>query len=235
MARAAAIRTRIVKPIISYLASHGIWVSISLDDPEINAATQALAWEHYQITKDVFWKAGFVISAEKSDVFSDVSQQKLYLGFIMCSVTMTARASEEKLSSVFSFIRTFLPHAKIAVKDLAKIAGKIASLCPAFSYFVLLTSCYAYSSNVTLISFVGQVSRLFRWSQPREHGSCCLPVQGSLENDLHTVLARAREQHDLSYMGRKSGVGKKLIAPFNYPGRQILKDGPRCQKLYPQV
>ena len=119
LAPAAAIMTRIVNPIISYLASLGIRASIFLDDLKVNAATQSLAWEHYQITKEVFLKAGFVISAEKSDAFSDVSQQKLYLGFIMCSVTMTARASDDKLSSVFSFIRGFLSRDRIAIVGIA--------------------------------------------------------------------------------------------------------------------
>ena len=146
LAPATAIMTRLVKPIISYLSSLGIRLSIFLDDVKVNAATQAIAWEHYQKTKEVFQKVGFVISTEKSDVFSDVSQQKLYLGFIMCSITMTARASDEKLSSVFSYIRGFLSSERIAVKDLAKIVGKIASLRPALGFFVLLTSHSAYAS-----------------------------------------------------------------------------------------
>ena len=145
LAPAAAIMTRLVKPILSYLASLGIRMSIYLDDSKVNAATKELAWKHYQITKDVFRKAGFVISAEKSDEFSDVSQQKLYLGFIMCSVSMTAKASDEKLSSVISFIRSHLSYDRIAVKDLAKIAGRIAALRPALGFFVLLVSRSAYA------------------------------------------------------------------------------------------
>ena len=72
LAPAAAIMTRIVKPILAYLASLGIRASIYLDDLKINAASKAIAWEHYQITRDVFRKAGFVISVEKSDEFSDI-------------------------------------------------------------------------------------------------------------------------------------------------------------------
>ena len=100
LAPAAAIMTRLVKPILAYLASLGIRASIYLDDLKLNAPTKAIAWEQYQITRDVFRKAGFVISVEKSDEFSDISQQKLYLGFIMDSVSMTASASSGKLSSV---------------------------------------------------------------------------------------------------------------------------------------
>ena len=155
LAPAVAIMTRIVKLIVSYLSSLGIRMSIFLDDSKVNASSQSIAWEHYQITKEVFQKAGFVISAEKSDVFSDVSQQKLYLGFIMCSVSMTARASDDKLSSVSSFIRSFLSCNKISVKDLAKIAGKIASLRPGLGFFVLLTSRSAYASIARHVDWFG--------------------------------------------------------------------------------
>ena len=102
---AAAIMTRFVKPILAYLALLGIRASIHLDDLKINVSSKTLVWEHYQVIRDVFRKAGFVISVEKSDEFSDISQQKLYLGFIMDSVSMSARASSDKLSSVMSFIR----------------------------------------------------------------------------------------------------------------------------------
>ena len=138
--------TRIVKPILAYLASLGIRASIYLDDLKVNAPTKALAWEHYQITCNVFRRAGFVISAEKSDEFSDVSQRKMYLGFIMDSVRMTASASSEKLNSVSSFIRQKLARSKISVKDLAKVAGRLAALRPAFGYLVLLVTRSAYSA-----------------------------------------------------------------------------------------
>ena len=145
LAPAAAIMTQLVKPIISYLTSLGIWMSIYLDDSKANASTKALAREHYQITKDVFRRAGFVISAEKSGEFSDVSQQKIYLGFIMCSVSMTTKASDKKLSAVMSFVRSHLIHDRVSVKDMAKIAGRIAALRPALGHFVLLVSHLAYT------------------------------------------------------------------------------------------
>ena len=144
LAPAAAIMTRIVKPILAYLASLGIRASIYLDDLKINAATKSLAWEHYQITRSVFRRAGFVISVEKSDEFSDISQQKMYLGFIMDSVKMTATASADKLHSVMAFIRDKLSFSRISVKDLAKIAGRLAALRPAFGHLVLLVTRSSY-------------------------------------------------------------------------------------------
>ena len=88
IAPAAAIMTSLVKPLIVYLASSGIRITIYIDDAKVNTSSKTLAWQHYQKTIEVFSKAGFVISAEKSDSFSDISQQKLYLRFIMCSVRM---------------------------------------------------------------------------------------------------------------------------------------------------
>ena len=198
--------TRIVKPIISYLSSLGIRLSIFLDDVKVNAATQQLAWEHYQKTKEVFQRAGFVISAEKSDVFSDVSQQKQYLGFIMCSITMTARASDDKLSSVFSFIRDFLPHERIAVKDLAKIAGKIASLRPALGFFVLLTSRSAYAS-------IAQHVDRFGWS-----GYTVLSSETRRELDLFLEYATSLNGYPLLQDYRQQSIQSFISSSHAFAG-----------------
>ena len=58
----------------------------------------------------------------------------------MDSVTMTASASVDKLSSVSSFIRQKLSCSQISVKDLARIAGRLASLRPALGPLVLLVT-----------------------------------------------------------------------------------------------
>ena len=144
IAPAASIMTRLVKPLISHLASFGVKVSIYLDDLKINASSKSLAWKHYQLAKEVFTAAGFVISVEKSDEFSDISQTKMYLGFLMDSVRMIALASEEKIFSVKEDVKNLLTHSRVGVKDLAKVTGKIASLKPALGNFVLLVSRSAY-------------------------------------------------------------------------------------------
>ena len=51
---------------------------------------------------------------------------------------MTASASHEKLSSVSSFVRQKLLSPRISVKDLAKVAGRLAALRLALGHFVLL-------------------------------------------------------------------------------------------------
>ena len=57
---------------------------------------------------------------------------------------MTATASVDKLNSVMSFIRDKLSFSRISVTDLAKIAGRLAALRPAFGYLVLLVTRSAY-------------------------------------------------------------------------------------------
>ena len=59
---------------------------------------------------------------------------------------MTATASSDKLHSVMSFIREKLSFSRITVKDLAKTAGRLAALRPAFRYLVLLVSRSAYAA-----------------------------------------------------------------------------------------
>ena len=59
---------------------------------------------------------------------------------------MTVTASTSKLSSVMSFIREKICFSCISVKDLAKIAGRLAALCSVFGYLVLLVTRSAYAA-----------------------------------------------------------------------------------------
>ena len=69
------------------------------------------------------------------------------LGFIMGSVTTTARASSNKLKYVMSFIHDKIFFSRISVKDLAKAAGHLAALYPAFGYLVLLVTHSVYKPS----------------------------------------------------------------------------------------
>ena len=59
---------------------------------------------------------------------------------------MTASAASDKLASVTSFIKQKLAHSRISIKDLAKVAGRLAALRPAFGYLVLLVTRSVYKA-----------------------------------------------------------------------------------------
>ena len=59
---------------------------------------------------------------------------------------MSATASDGKHSSVMAFIREKLSFSRISVKDLAKVAGRLAALRPAFGSLVLLVTRSAYKA-----------------------------------------------------------------------------------------
>ena len=64
----------------------------------------------------------------------------------MDSVSMSASASADKLSSVTSFIKQKLSCSRISVKDLARVAVRLAALHPAFGPLVLLVTHSAYAA-----------------------------------------------------------------------------------------
>ena len=146
IAPAAAIMTRLAKPLIAFLVRQGVRISIYIDDVKINASSLDLLAQHFSLTVSVFERAGFVVAADKSDTRADFSQRKLFLGFIMDSVSMTASASSEKISSVKKFIADLISCSPgpVPIRELAKAAGKLAALQSAFGPFVLLASRSAY-------------------------------------------------------------------------------------------
>ena len=64
----------------------------------------------------------------------------------MDSISMTASASQDKLSSVISFVREKITFSRLSVKDLAKVAGRLAALRPALGNFVLLVTRSSYAA-----------------------------------------------------------------------------------------
>ena len=156
----------------------------------------------------------------------------MYLGFIMCSVTMTAKASDDKLSSVFSFVRSFLSSNKIAVKDMAKIAGRIASLRPALGYFVLLVCRSAYASIARHVDSFGWSGYTTLSAETKQELQLFLQHAESLNG--YPLLQDYRQQSlqsfissSASYAGDASAIGAcaySLQTPSKYFFQGLFSD-----------
>ena len=164
LASAVQLLARLTKPICIFLAAEGIRLSIYIDDGWILALLRELAAQHLRRTFEVLAMAGFIISVEKSDSPSDVSQVKKHLGFLIDSVTMTVSAPSLKLEEVNDLIRQTLAAPSCSAKQLAKVTGKIISLLPALGPIVMVlcrlaqtelaafTEVHSWSSSITLSS-----------------------------------------------------------------------------------
>ena len=90
--------TKLTKVLIAFARKQGIFVSIYLDDSFTKHANLELARENIIKFAKLSQLAGFVIHPTKS--LMDPVQIKTHLGFIINSVEMTIRISEERVKKI---------------------------------------------------------------------------------------------------------------------------------------
>ena len=136
LASAVQLLARLTKPICIFLAAEGIRICIYIDDGWILALLRELAAQHLRRAYEVLAQAGFVISTQKSDSPSDVSQLKKHLGFLVNSVTMTVSASSNKFEAIATLVQDTLSLPSYPAKQVAKLTGKLIALYPAMGPIV---------------------------------------------------------------------------------------------------
>ena len=125
---------------------------------------------------------------------------------------MTAKASDDKMSSVFSLIRSFFIFQQDSLEGLGKIAGRIASLRPALGYFVHLTLRSAYASiacHVNHFGWSGFTSFSPETKRELEHFlDYAVPLNGyPLLQDYCQQLIQSLLSYSESFAGDASAVG----------------------------
>ena len=160
LSTATHVLTRMTKPICVYITRNGIRHTIFIDDGKVNAADkETLQWA-FGFVLDTLRKAGFVISEKKTDTVESMKQQKLYLGFEIDSVTMTVRATKEKITQVKLGLRQILQRKRTDAKKLAQIVGKVIALEPAIGPTAQLLTRSAYMDIAQAVDKFGWKARL---------------------------------------------------------------------------
>ena len=98
--------TKIMAALIHFARAAGIGVSFYIDDTLLRGPSQFVAWRDIRVFGMILQLPGFLLHRTKS--VTEPTQQIKYLGFIICSVTMTVSLPEEKEGSLRSTIRQAL-------------------------------------------------------------------------------------------------------------------------------
>ena len=87
---------------------------------------------------DTLWLAddlGFTVHKEKSVVVP--TQQIIFLGFLICSVTMTVRLPPEKCTGMIELCQEILAAKKVTIRKFAQLIGKCVSVEAGVHYAAL--------------------------------------------------------------------------------------------------
>ncbi len=122
--------TKVFKPILAYLRSQDVTLSVYIDDGLIVSSSQAKAERDRILVYDVLAKAGWFIEPSKSDGPDGAEQSKCYLGFDVDSKSMMVKCPSDKLKILCDDILRQSALPVLPIKLLASLLGKIASLEP---------------------------------------------------------------------------------------------------------
>ena len=205
--------TKLWKPIIGYLQTKGVRITIYIDDGRILAHTKEEMAMFLALAHDVIQKAGWQIEWTKSDTISSVNQEKCYLGFRINSRTMMISAEQLKLQKVMTILKgcTTGGSQVLQVRTLAKLIGNIAALQPSHGYlarictrsgYLLISShveAHGWTGNVTLTKECVQELKFFEERCLDCNGTLITNAATSIRVDVFIDNPRASRQylHDM--------------------------------------
>ena len=98
---------------------------------------------------------GFTVHKEKSVVVP--TQQIIFVGFLICSVTMTVRLSPEKCTGPIELCKEILAAKKITIRKFAQLIGKCVSVEAGVCYATLYYKSMEIERDRTLKMHRGNV------------------------------------------------------------------------------
>lgn len=120
--------TKLLKPVLAHLHGNGNTNTMFIDDTLLIADSAAECQQNIEETVTLFTELGFVIHPTKSQLHP--SKEILYLGFVINSITMTVRLTDEKKDKLIALCNSCLKSKQICIRDLAKVIGQIVASFP---------------------------------------------------------------------------------------------------------
>lgn len=129
--------TKIMKPVLRILRTNGILCVNYLDDFLIIADTKLNCISKTSFTIRLLESLGFLVNWSKSVIVP--SQQVKFLGFQLCSQSMTLSLPRLKQNRLRETIHTVMKRKTLSIRDVAQLLGVLISSCPAIKYSWLYT------------------------------------------------------------------------------------------------
>lgn len=124
--------TKIMKPVFANLRTLGHISTAYIDDSCLQGNSYQTCMRNIKDTIQLMDSLGLTIHPEKSVLIP--SQQIVFLGFILCSVTMTIRLTPEKVTETIALCHDMLEKKRVTIREYAKLIGKLVASEPGVEY-----------------------------------------------------------------------------------------------------
>lgn len=152
--------TKLNKPIISYLRSHGVFLVSYLDDTLTIGKTESECKKFLKLALNLFLRLGLVVNEEKSQLRP--LKQVRFLGFIIDSEAMGMVLPQDKCDTIITKCRSVSEINVTSIQRVAELVGSLVAASPATKYGMLYTrQLEIEKSKALVISGVDIVVKLF--------------------------------------------------------------------------
>ncbi len=128
--------SKLMGALVHFASAAGIDISFYLDDTLIRGPSYPVAWRDLRAFGALLQLAGFLLHEDKS--VAEPTQTITYLGFIICSTSMTIELPQEKEKKIRTALTQALRDANQnvpwTVRDAAQLIGWLLAAIPAVRY-----------------------------------------------------------------------------------------------------
>ena len=117
--------TKILKPVFAKLRAKGHVSSAYIDDSCLQSASYHQCQKNIGETVQLMDSLGLTVQPQKS-IF-EPRQQIIFLGFLLCSVTMTVRLPPERRQEIVSICTNILIKHRVTIRKFSQLIGKLVA------------------------------------------------------------------------------------------------------------
>ncbi|MES9881024.1 MAG: reverse transcriptase domain-containing protein [Sedimenticola sp.] len=135
LATAPRVFTKVLKPVFSTLRSRGHVSTAYVDDSCLQGATFQECEVNIRDTVELMDDLGLTVHPEKSQLIP--CKQIVFLGFLLCSETMTVRLTNERILDLKGKCVQILRTKRITIREFSALIGKMVAAEPGVAYATL--------------------------------------------------------------------------------------------------
>ena len=124
--------TKILKPVFAKLRAKGHISTAYTDDSCLQGISFQSCLQNIQDTVALMDSLGLTVHPEKSVLIP--TQEIVFLGFVLCSLTMTVRPTPEKCEKVISLAQQILDRRRVTIRTFAQLIGRLVALEQGIEY-----------------------------------------------------------------------------------------------------
>lgn len=124
--------TKLLRPVFAKLRLKGHVSSAYIDDSCLQGSTYETCLQNITDTVTLMDSLGLTVHPEKSVLVP--TQQIVFLGFLLCSITMTIRLTPDRCQAVVECCKDIMAQKRVTIRQFSQLIGRLVATQPGVEY-----------------------------------------------------------------------------------------------------